>query len=87
MSCAHALSVELRISAQRNQIRLRQIMDGKLRLKRLCAQVPQFCHPERSRGISWQNAKATHRDSSTPLRSARNDRWRHLLPRSMSSTS
>src|SRR5262245_15292509 len=33
-SCAHALSAELRNSAQRNQIRLRQIMDGKLWTKR-----------------------------------------------------
>src|SRR6476646_4252000 len=39
-SCAQAPSAELRISAQRNQIRLRQIMDGKLRTKRLPAQVP-----------------------------------------------
>src|SRR6478736_3187628 len=39
-SCAHTPIVELRISAQRNQIRVRQIMDGKLRTKRLPAQVP-----------------------------------------------
>src|SRR4029077_17647567 len=46
-SCAHAPTVELRISAQRNQIRLRQIMDGKLRTKRPSAQVPPLhmpCH-------------------------------------------
>jgi hypothetical protein len=39
MSCARALSAELKISAQMNQIRVRQIMDGKLRTKRLPAQV------------------------------------------------
>src|SRR5207244_12112262 len=38
-SCAHVLSAELRISAQRNQIRLRQIMDGKLATKRASTQV------------------------------------------------
>src|SRR4029077_17646188 len=38
-SCAHAPSAELRIRAQRNQIRLRQIMDGKLWTKRSPAQV------------------------------------------------
>jgi sirohydrochlorin cobaltochelatase len=31
------------------------------------------CHPERSRGIPLQNAHVTSRDSSTSLRSARND--------------
>jgi excinuclease ABC subunit C len=30
-------------------------------------------HPERSRGTPLQNAQVTSRDSSTPLRSARND--------------
>jgi hypothetical protein len=30
-------------------------------------------HPERSRGIPLQNAQVTSRDSSTSLRSARND--------------
>src|SRR5512132_3076321 len=39
-SCAHAPSAELRISAQRNQIRLRQIMNRKLSMKRSPAQVP-----------------------------------------------
>src|SRR6516164_4283206 len=39
-SCAQALSAELRKSAQRNQIRLRQIMDGKLWTKQSPAQVP-----------------------------------------------
>src|SRR5262249_17165779 len=38
-SCAHALSAELRMSAQSNQIRLRQIMNRKLATKRLPAQV------------------------------------------------
>src|SRR4030095_5233600 len=50
VSCARALSAELRISAQRNQIRLRQIMDGKLAAKRATAQVPALhmpCDPER----------------------------------------
>jgi excinuclease ABC subunit C len=31
------------------------------------------CHPERSRGTPMQNAQVTSRDSSTPLRFARND--------------
>src|SRR5882672_7241581 len=47
-SCAHALSAELSISAQRNQIRLRQIMNRKLSTKRSPAQVPALhmrCHP------------------------------------------
>src|SRR6267142_5466924 len=47
-SCAHAPSAELRISAQRNQIRLRQIMNRKLSTKRSPAQVPALhvrCHP------------------------------------------
>jgi 1-acyl-sn-glycerol-3-phosphate acyltransferase len=34
------------------------------------------CHPERSRGTSLQYQTATSRDSSTSLRSARNDRMR-----------
>src|SRR6185369_5504140 len=38
-SCARALSPENRISAQRNQIRLRQIMDAKLWTKRSPTQV------------------------------------------------
>src|SRR5215213_6599434 len=39
MSCARALSAELKISTQRNQIRLRQIMNRKLSTKRSPAQV------------------------------------------------
>src|SRR5215510_14302916 len=50
VSCARALSAELRINAQRNQIRLRQIMGGKLATKRVSAQVPAMhmhCNPGR----------------------------------------
>jgi hypothetical protein len=60
-SCAHPLSAELRISAQRNQIRLRQIMDGKLRTKRLPAQVPPLhmrCDPDRRLGATSRSAKS-----------------------------
>jgi hypothetical protein len=56
-SCAHTLSVELRISAQRNQIRLRQIMDGKLWTKRSPPQVPALhmrSDPERPAGLHTQ---------------------------------
>ncbi len=35
------------------------------------------CHPERSRGTPLQHSKATRRDSSIALRSARNDTLRH----------
>ena len=38
-SCAHAPSAETRTNAQKNQIRLRQIMDGKLAIKALSAQA------------------------------------------------
>ncbi|MGA7275678.1 MAG: SufE family protein [Candidatus Udaeobacter sp.] len=37
-------------------------------------QILMTCHPERSRGIPWQHDKRIPRDSSTPLRSALNDR-------------
>ena len=42
------------------------------RWARRCKEVASR-HPERSRGIPWQNAEVTQRDSSTSLRSARND--------------
>src|SRR6516164_4681189 len=59
-SCAHALSAELRISAQRSQIRLRQIMDAKLWTKRSPAQVPALhmrCDPERRLRVTRRSTK------------------------------
>jgi 1-acyl-sn-glycerol-3-phosphate acyltransferase len=42
-------------------------------------------HPERSRGIPLRTFSATWRDSSTPLRSAQNDRLRGFAARSLDS--
>src|SRR5438093_2420248 len=60
VSCAHALSNELRNNAQRNQIRLRQIMDGKLATKRVTAQVPALrvrCNPGRRLRVTSRSAR------------------------------
>src|SRR5262249_50799368 len=84
-SCAHALSSELRINAQRNETRLRQIMDGKLATKRLTAQVPALhicCHPERGRQLILRSANAWHKP---PLYNVAAKCY--FLPRSISSTS
>ncbi len=43
------------------------------------------CHPERSRGIPLQHSKATSRDSSTALRSARNDTLRRASAKTVDS--
>src|SRR6266436_8198218 len=61
VSCARALSTEHRINAQRNQIRLRQIMDGKLEAKFLPAQafsssvIPSEVEGSRSRTHRQRN--------------------------------
>ena len=70
MSCAHALSAELRISAQRNQIRLRQIMDGKLATKRLSAQVPalDICYLLNAAGELYSSRNELHAARNVLLR-------------------